>query len=126
MGAPVDFIKLEADDPIIEIGTFNTGDPLFHVGRSSGVKFGVCSGIKPDIDWPEHGCLTSEWMVSGKGKPFCDYGDSGAWVMNEDGLLVGMVFGASLAGPAYVTPIQCILADIKARTGLTARLPRRS
>ena len=54
-------MHLKADDPITECGTFKTGDSLFQVGRSSGISFGACSGIQPDIKWPEHDSLTKEW-----------------------------------------------------------------
>lgn len=49
-------------------------------------------------------------------------GDSGSWILNEVGQLVGLLWGGTHS-VCYFTPIQMVLDDIEARTGMKVELP---
>lgn len=43
---------------------------------------------------------------------FAKDGDSGAWVLGANGVLLGLLWGRSGAGGCYVTPTTAVLQDI--------------
>lgn len=92
------------------------------MGKESGSVLGRFSSIKSDVWYPENGRLTTECVATPVGPgPFQGPGDSGAWLVNKDGRLVGLLFGGPAGkhclGPGYFTPIAAVLSDIRARTG---------
>ncbi|EPS43330.1 hypothetical protein H072_2684 [Dactylellina haptotyla CBS 200.50] len=106
------------DYKITDIGDPAEGDEVFKVGRS-GESYGVISCIPHGINLMENGTTTSEWTIVGhKNREFAEGGDSGSWVLNTKGELVGMVFAENEdLHLAYLTPIKLILEDIKRQTG---------
>lgn len=57
-----------------------------------------------------------------EGRFFSLGGDSGAWVFDNYGALVGMVFATNGVEATYFTPIGLIVEDIKHMTGCTVEL----
>lgn len=100
-------------------------------GHVSGPNVGIFSAIKSNIKLPENGQESEEQVVAAikgvtRNGNFQGPGDSGAWVVDATGAMVGLLFGGPKGkdheGSGYVTPIAAILADIKARTGYEASL----
>lgn len=111
-------------DAVNEFGVMKLGDQLMLFGRVSGVKFGEVDAIISDIKWQEQPSLTKERAVcTGNGETFCKEGDSGSFVLNGDGQLVGILVDWNIMGQAYVTPIQAFIDDIRAQTGFNVCLP---
>lgn len=109
-------------------GDLGMNDEVILFGMASGVTAGFFSYIDSTVhlqglDKPP----TTECVVVGYGSHhFCNYGDSGAFVLDTDGLLVGMLIGGSLGpglnGNGYVTRIGEVFADIEAQTGMKVAL----
>ena len=95
------------------------GDTVILFGKVSGMTLGTFSAIKSSVSWSEHKGLTTECVVAGvDGHAFADFGDSGGFVMNKSGALVGLLIaGSEGKGTGYVTPIQAIWDDIRTQTG---------
>jgi len=53
---------------------------------------------------------------------FNERGDSGSWILSEQGDLAGLLWGGT-SSVCYFTPIQMVIADIEARTGMKVELP---
>lgn len=65
----------------------------------------------------------------GTGDPsFAERGDSGAWILDMKGEVLGMIFaGDPMRHTAYYTPLDMMLEDMKEHTGLELEvMPRRS
>ena len=69
--------------------------------------------------------VSKEKMIYGiAGKPFTLAGDSGAWVVDVFGGLIGMVWGGFTSHEgSFLTPISLITEDITKQTGYSVRLP---
>ena len=53
---------------------------------------------------------------------FSQSGDSGSWVFDRIGSLVGMIWGSSASSATYFTPIGLVVADIEERTRMKVEL----
>lgn len=95
------------------------GDTVVLFGKVSGMTLGTFSAIKSSVSWSEHKGLTTECVVAGvEGYTFADFGDSGGFVVNKSGALVGLLIaGSKRLGTGYVTPIQAVWDDIRTQTG---------
>lgn len=106
---------------LLGIGDMRIGDQVAQFGKKSGPKLGVFSTIKSDCKLPGQPGTTTENVVCGKsGLSFAEPGDSGAFVVNMDGLLVGLLIGGPVGEHrqvGYVTPIGEVFGDIQTRTG---------
>lgn len=59
------------------------------------------------------------YVVTPSNRPFADWGDSGSWVLNGEGELVGMIIARDERdGTAMFTPMENILHNIVSLTGL--------
>lgn len=106
-------------------GKMRIGTKVMLFGAKTGVSHGTFNAIESTDQWPElNGKITSERVVTGTEGIFARPGDSGGFVINEEGELVGMLFGGpdQRGGPGYVTPIEELVADIRARTGRSLEL----
>lgn len=54
-----------------------------------------------------------------KNEAFAEDGDSGAWVLDRNGYLSGLIWGSNDLGHCYVTPISLIIEDIQQFMGET-------
>ncbi len=108
---------------ISEICQLRLGDEAMKIGRSTGFTVGTFSYIKSVCRIPGLNCETSEWCFVGDGGHFADRGDSGSFVLRQDGALGGLLFSGSSEGHAYVTPIQDVIEDIEQRLECTVKLP---
>lgn len=95
------------------------GDTVILFGKASGMTVGTFSAIKSSVSWSEHKGPTTECVVAGvDGYTFAEFGDSGAFVVDKSGALVGLLIAGSRAiGTGYVTPIQAVWDDIRTQTG---------
>ena len=109
------------------------GTVVFKFGRTTGATVGRVNATKTDLsgdvllkligrtDFPNNHKITrtAEWAVSGVDAAiFANQGDSGAWVVNADAKLVGMVFsGLASQSISYISDISVIAQSIKAVTG---------
>lgn len=104
---------------IDKIAPLVIGQTVVKFGKSTGITVGVVSGIKTDSRLPDSPAETCEYTVVGiGGRKFANRGDSGAFVVQADGALVGMILGGCPDSKVtFVTPIDAVFEDIKAQTG---------
>lgn len=109
----------------------------FKIGRTTGLTFGKYSAIDSEVNLEvplndedrggQKRTVTSQGHVlvttQGVDKPFTQGGDSGAWICDTFGSLVGLAWGNTASDATYYTPIALIIADIEARTGMKVELP---
>ena len=123
------------DGPVAKLGA----GTLLSTGTVSASQFSLFNS-------KEHQRQPSlEWVIIGsdRGVHFASEGDSGAWVFDTAGCLVGMVVGRGV-GPLvtrtssgiaveredevnqawhYITPVELLFQDIEHQTGCSVRLP---
>ena len=126
-GVPVDPLTLTgAPAPALKGArqtTFEIGEPVFKLGRTTGLTRGRVSAIEVDdvvVDY-EMGSLTFDRQteIEGDGdQPFSQGGDSGALVLDAGGFAVGLLFagtdqgGSNGRGLSYVSDLGPILAAL--------------
>jgi len=122
---PRGFEFLSEGNAVVDVAPLSVGDNVIKSGYSSGMTYGSVSHIKYDCNVPGNSSPTSEYVVVGnKGRPFAFRGDSGAFVLNGHGKLVGLLIaGQEELGTAYVTPIMEVAWDILDVTGHGVTLP---
>lgn len=100
---------------VLGVGALEIDQDVYKYGRSTGPTTGVVSGIKCDVRLEKNGTETCEFFVSASdGTPFSRGGDSGAWVVNTAGEVVGMVLGGcDQRSISYVTPMEFLLKRIE-------------
>ena len=101
-------------------------------GRTTSVTRGLVSAAKETInmaaiaEWkggefhnPDGVASVDEWVayLPIGGRDFCLPGDSGSWVVDETGTLVGLLWG-KVNDRVLVTDITVVFASIKAQTGM--------
>ena len=123
---------------------------MFKIGRTSGATVGIVDAAKVCVSQeslvymkvlPADGRLdghdvisTNEWNVTGVvykegkvvagGEPFALGGDSGAWVVNSNSELVGMVFGGlPNVAQSYIQDAKMIWESVKKVTGMDLAFP---
>ncbi|KAI5778729.1 hypothetical protein EDC01DRAFT_673191 [Geopyxis carbonaria] len=85
------------------------------IGAMTGSQDGYLSPVPACVKLEKYGSPSMEWSfapryANGLGK----YGDSGAWIFNDFGSVVGMILGVNPATQqTYFTPIQSVFNDIK-------------
>jgi len=100
----------------------SVGSVVLKSGRSSGVTYGIVNGTVSDVFLPG-GQKSVEYAVVGQDKKlFSKEGDSGAWVIDSSGSLIGMVIGQGIRGQTYITPITEVFKDIEEKTGAKVSL----
>jgi hypothetical protein len=122
---PQGYELLSGGSAVIDVAPLGLDDHVIKSGHMSDTTFGRVSHIKHDCDLHGNSSLTSEYVVVGhKGRPFAFEGDSGAFVVNGHGKLVGLLIaGEEKLGTSYVTPIMEVMRDIQEVTGLEVTLP---
>lgn len=86
-------------------------------GKSTGVTSGYINRMPRTIQWDDQQ-ESEEVDFVGLIHNFVQTGDSGSFVVDESGNLVGLLIAIDLVTScAFVTPIREILADVKAMTG---------
>jgi hypothetical protein len=103
----------------------DAGDAVSKIGRATGFtqsKYSglrACSVAKRRVNGADVEFETWEHVVSLPGDIFLQHGDSGSLAFNNDGKVVGLLFGGSYTGDtAYFTSTSDLLADIRKVTGL--------
>ena len=137
--------------PISSISALKPEEIVFKIGRTSGATAGMVDASKVSLSkeslklmdaLPADGKLdghsvehTNEWNVTGamfkkgelvgKGLQFARPGDSGAWVVNANSELVGMVYcGMESAGQSYMQEASMIWDSVKMVTGEVLAFPK--
>lgn len=90
---------------------------VWKCGRTTHHTFGVASGIL-SMYQSSNQVISDEWMVKDKNQngndSFSKDGDSGSFVWDSEGYVVGMLWGGKEQSfVTYVTPMEAILEDIK-------------
>jgi hypothetical protein len=102
------------------------GDDAWKFGRDTGRTCGRFSTIRSHCKLLGNSAETTEqiYTPSHGSQVFATPGDSGAWVLNADGGLCGLVF-AGYEGTTwcYVTPIEAVLASVRSTLGCVISLP---
>ncbi|KAI9802318.1 MAG: hypothetical protein M1833_001824 [Piccolia ochrophora] len=102
------------------------GERLFKLGRSTGFTMAPCNEIRAcavdDVSYEDYDI---GYPVASSRPQFSTLGDSGAWVVNRNGHLVGMVVGGNtVTKTTRITGVQELFEDIRRITGAKAiRLP---
>ncbi|KAA6412264.1 MAG: hypothetical protein FRX48_04416 [Lasallia pustulata] len=97
-------------------------------GRTTGHTGGVINPVDSYVRFPgsQFALETREIVVLSetRTKVFSEGGDSGAWVLDSVGALMGMTWGGfTCRQGTFVTPIKAITDDIRSQTGHNVRLP---
>jgi len=100
----------------IRITPLNTGETVTKVGRTTGFRTGkvFASGVnnlKVEYDDGRNRFFDNQIEIEPTGEPFCDRGDSGALIVDDNSFAVGLLFGKSAEenGLAYANPIAEVL-----------------
>ena len=114
--------RASVDSKVRQFGRMALGDWVAKRGRSSNDTSGIVNRMRRLVHWDNHHDLISEEVeVFGLMRDFADHGDSGAFVTNVRGELVGLLIGrdsnASDFDIGFVTPIEDIQQDIKELSG---------
>lgn len=113
------------NDFITECGTLKEGDWVFKAGRSS-TSSGDVNHIYRRVNWQDQED-SYEAEVVGFARDFALGGDSGSMVINDRkelvGILIGAERGSGMYGCGFVTPIQAIRDDIRAKVKGDISLP---
>lgn len=100
-------------------GEIEKGALCLKKGRTTGLTQGTANILDPYVNI--EGRTVTAWHVIGKyNSLFCEDGDSGGWVIDDFGRLVGLLFScpvASYSGDGFVIPIREVVADIEDLTG---------
>lgn len=117
--------RLSSVDLVNRTAPLRIGDVVAKFGKATGFTVGTVHAPFDIVCMPDSGGKeTREYSVLGdKGTAFAAGGDSGAFVLDGDGSLVGIVFGGNTATLlTYVIPIDAIFKDIEACTGCPVEL----
>lgn len=110
-------------------GVFTANEDLHKSGRSTQITTGKCNELKVYTVKHEqargiyHGDLqtvTHEWAIisTNKRHPFAEHGDSGSFVYDSAGQVVGLVFGGiPTQEVTFMSDIRDVFRDIKDVTG---------
>lgn len=66
-----------------------------------------------------------EWQVTAGNRPFCEAGDSGSWVIDQEGALVGLLWGSAPSARGtncIITDIHTVIASIKETAGFDVQI----
>ena len=92
-------------------------------GRTTHTTYGIVSEIDSDyarVKATEESpaIISTEVLILDDGRhPFSGKGDSGSWMWDSDGYVLGMFWGRGDDGSNYATPMETILDDIKSAMG---------
>ncbi|KAL8830716.1 MAG: hypothetical protein Q9191_001278 [Dirinaria sp. TL-2023a] len=122
------FYEPDASTRIRRFGKMQLGGWVVKSGRTTSDTSGEVNHLRRSINWQAHNRFISEEIeVMGLNSDFVDGGDSGSWVSNEEGELVGMLIAkdsnASNYNIGFVSDIGDIQEDFEALCGWTFTLP---
>lgn len=90
-------------------------EKLFKKGRTTDQTWGTYSGFEVDLNFGFG--LQKAWTVLGSGNIFLDDGDSGSFLYNCAGQLVGLAFGGPVdRNFGYFIPIKYVFDEINRTT----------
>lgn len=90
-------------------------EKLFKKGRTTDQTWGKYSGFEADLNFG-YG-QQKAWTVLGTRHWFLDDGDSGSFLYNRDGQLVGLAFGGAVdRNVGYFIPIKYVFDEINRTT----------
>lgn len=112
---------------IQETAAFGFDNFAIKKGRTSGITSGLINKMDRVVKWPNLGGVeTEEIELVGLGADFADSGDSGSFVTDVKGRLVGMLFAkdacASDCDIGFMTPICDLQDNVKETTGAALSL----
>lgn len=114
------FFEINPDSLIRQFGTMKKDSWVIKNGRTTGVTTAVVNDMGRFVSWENEDIESVEVGVFGLSSEFIHYGDSGSFVVDWRGALVGLPIGmdssASSFGAGFVTPIAAIQADVKSMT----------
>ena len=103
------------------------GSRVRKFGRTTGCTEGYINPVDSFVRFKGTALdmVSQEKMICGTaGKAFTSAGDSGAWVIDRLGGLIGMVWGGFTSHEGtFLTPMNLITEDITEQTGYSVRLP---
>lgn len=112
---------------ITETAAVQLNEFVIKKGRTSGITSGFTNKMQRVIAWPSFGGKeTEEIEVMGLGKDFGDPGDSGSFITDMKGRLVGLLFAKDACVSSYdvsfMTPIHDVQDNVREVTGATLSL----
>lgn len=112
--------EVNPDSLIRKFGTVKKDSWVIKNGRTTGVSSAIVNDMGRVVSWENEDIESVEMEVFGLASEFIHYGDSGSFVVDRRGALVGLLIGmdssASSFGAGFVTPIAAIQADVKLMT----------
>lgn len=102
------------------------GRPVYKRGCVTGATTGRINEVTLNScveGWPSDVANQTYVIESSESGPMAAEGDSGAWLVDEEGKLLGIVHGGDRGrGVCYVIPIHDVFEDIKHMTGFAVDL----
>lgn len=120
-----EYKKITEDSIIRQFGNMSPEMWVVKHGRTTKTTFGTVNRMSRTVHWgPDAREFVSESQeveVFGQGDAFAYHGDSGSFVCDMSGGLVGLLIAMDLSigeyGCGYVTPIRDLQGDVKKMTG---------
>ncbi|MCJ1347168.1 hypothetical protein MMC31_005389 [Peltigera leucophlebia] len=115
--------KITEDSVVRQFGSMSKGSWVVKRGRTSGTTTAIVNGMTRTVKWDRESSelVSREVEVYGMTDDFAFSGDSGSFVCDHNGALVGLLIGSETCagsfGCGFVTPIAEIQADVKKKTG---------
>jgi hypothetical protein len=102
---------------------FENSDIVAMISKNSGQRFGKYSLIKHLVKFEGSTVVTTEHAIMNLPTgPFSRGGDSGSWILNCRGNVIGMRIGGSHHGGTYFTPVDLLIDSIEKATGKKMRV----
>lgn len=113
-------------DRVMETCDIDDEAKVYKFGRATQSTEGHFSHLQSEVKLPDSPHKTTEKVsiaTGSHGNGFGTKGDSGAWVLDREGRLGGLLIaGNPQIGLVYVTPIGVVFADIEARLGCKVKV----
>ncbi|MCJ1357463.1 MAG: hypothetical protein MMC33_007459 [Icmadophila ericetorum] len=103
--------KLSNDSVTRKFGTLKLSSWVAKNGRSTGITLGWVFTVGREVQWAD-GMVICEAEIKGVYRDFADYGDSGSFVHDEDGDLVGILLGQDLYNNDFNSGFVSCIQDI--------------
>ncbi len=114
------YYEVTQDSLIHQFGDMEQNAWVVKNGRTAVVTAGEVNHMTRIVLWSDENIQSDEVEVFGLSTDFVHYGDSGSFVVDCHGALVGLFIGMDSSSSAFeagfVTPIAAIQADVKSRT----------
>lgn len=113
---------------ISSIGRLEVNDEksIYKIGRTTGSTVGHINGVKANVKFFPDLPTTTEYTALPNGGNVLSFGatgDSGSWVINGEGKLIGFIIGTGDDRLTYISSMEFTLDRIEVKTGIKLIIP---